>query len=105
IRAIAQTVLHISAGNLTPYSGDYDYYLDKSGAGSAKQGLVAGEKLSDDRPKENAPVPRVNATPSPVKSKEQKRREAEERQALSATRKKAQAELERIEREIVALEQ
>jgi ATP-binding cassette subfamily F protein 3 len=55
IRALAQTVLHISAGNLTPYSGDYDYYLEKSGAGSAKLGLVAGEQLSDSRPPEAAP--------------------------------------------------
>jgi ATP-binding cassette subfamily F protein 3 len=100
IRAIAQTVLHISAGRLTPYAGDYDYYLDKSGAGSARQGLVAGVKLSDDRPEEKAPAPRANGAPSPVKSKEQKRREAEERQALSGARRKAQSELERIEREI-----
>jgi len=102
IRALAQTVLHISAGNLTPYSGDYDYYLDKSGAGSAKLGLIAGEQLSDNRPQEAASAPR--STNSPVKSKEQKRREAEERQALSAARKQAQAHLEKIEREIAELE-
>jgi ATP-binding cassette subfamily F protein 3 len=29
IRAIATTVLHVSAGRLTPYAGDYDYYLEK----------------------------------------------------------------------------
>jgi len=102
IRALAQTVLHISAGQLTPYSGDYDYYLDKSGAGSAKLGLIAGEQLSDNRPKEEASVPRPGS--SPVKSKEQKRREAEERQALSAARKQAQTHLEKIEREIAELE-
>src|SRR5271155_907358 len=99
IRALAQTVLHISAGNLTPYSGDYDYYLDKSGAGSAKLGLVAGEQLSDARPAEPA-VAGPRASASPVKSKEQKRREAEERQAVSAARKKTQAHLEKIEKEI-----
>ncbi len=102
-RALAQTVLHISAGNLTPYSGDYDYYLDKSGAGSAKLGLVAGEQLSDSRPPEAAAAPRA-AGSSPVKSKEQKRKEAEERQAISAARKQAQAHLDKIEREIAALE-
>jgi ATP-binding cassette subfamily F protein 3 len=104
IRALAQTVLHISAGNLTPYSGDYDYYLEKSGAGSAKLGLVAGEQLSDSRPPEIAAVPRA-ASSSPGKSKEQKRKEAEERQAVSAARKQAQAHLDKIEREIAALEQ
>jgi ATP-binding cassette subfamily F protein 3 len=103
IRALAQTVLHISAGKLTPYAGDYDYYLEKSGAGSAKLGLVAGEQLSDSRPAEAAPAaPRAGS--SPVKSKEQKRREAEERQAVSAARRQAQAHLDKIEREIAALE-
>src|SRR6195256_2129394 len=43
IRAVAKTVLHISAGKLTPYAGDYDYYLDKSRATSARAALtVAG---------------------------------------------------------------
>ena len=104
IRALAQTVLHISAGNLTPYSGDYDYYLEKSGAGSEKLGLVAGEQLTDSRPAEAPSAPRA-ASSSPVKTKEQKRKEAEERQAVSAARKQAQAHLDKIEREIAALEQ
>jgi ATP-binding cassette subfamily F protein 3 len=104
IRALAQTVLHISAGNLTPYSGDYDYYLEKSGATSEKSGLVAGEQLSDSRPPEAASVAPRAAGSSPGKSKEQKRKEAEERQAVSAARKQAQARLDKIEREIAALE-
>ena len=105
IRAIAQNVLHISAGELTPYSGDYDYYLEKSGALSEKQGLVAGEQLSDSRPKE-APVEAASkAGGSVIKTKEQKRKEAEERQAVSAARKKAQSHLEQVEKDIAALEQ
>src|SRR5437867_5285685 len=36
IRAIATSVLHINSGQLTPYPGDYDYYLDKSKATSAR---------------------------------------------------------------------
>ena len=105
IRALAQTVLHISAGNLTSYAGDYDYYLDKSGAGSAKLGLIAGEQLSDERPQEATPAPgQARAASSPVKSKEQKRKEAEERQALSAARKQAQVHLDKIEHQIAELE-
>jgi len=102
IRALAQTVLHISAGQLTPYSGDYDYYLDKSGAGSARQGLVAGEQLTDSRPAET--VVKTKPASSQNKTKEQKRREAEERQAVSAARKTAQAHLVKIELEIAQLE-
>jgi ATP-binding cassette, subfamily F, member 3 len=105
IRKLAQTVLHISAGQLTPYSGDYDYYLEKSGAASAKQGLVAGEQLSDSRPAEAASTAAPRSSGAPVKTKEQKRHEAEERQAVSAARKTARAHLEKIEQEIAGLEQ
>src|ERR1700722_15584988 len=42
IRAIATSVLHINVGRLTFYPGDYDYYLDKSRAISAKLALTAG---------------------------------------------------------------
>jgi ATP-binding cassette subfamily F protein 3 len=101
IRALAQTVLRISAGVLTPYAGDYDYYLEKSGALSEKSGLIAGEKLTDSRPAEPSPTAAMKA-PSTVKTKEQKRREAEERQAVSAARKKAQARVTEIEQAIAA---
>jgi ATP-binding cassette, subfamily F, member 3 len=103
IRALAQTVLHISAGQLTAYSGDYDYYLEKSGASDARKGLVAGEQLTDSRPAE-APKAEAKVSSSQGKTKEQKRKEAEERQAVSAARKKAQAHLEQIEAQIAALE-
>ena len=38
IRALAKTVLHVHAGRLTPYAGDYDYYLEKSRATSERRG-------------------------------------------------------------------
>src|SRR5205085_1618982 len=41
IRAVAKTVLHINAGELTPYAGDYDYYLEKSKATSARAALTS----------------------------------------------------------------
>src|SRR5438067_4440077 len=42
IREIAKSVLHINAGTLTPYAGDYDYYLEKSKAISARAALTSG---------------------------------------------------------------
>ena len=50
IRAIAKTVLHINAGQLTPYAGDYDYYLEKSRATSARAALVSPEGGASARP-------------------------------------------------------
>jgi ATP-binding cassette subfamily F protein 3 len=105
IQALATSVLHISAGNLTPYSGDYNYYLEKSGALDARKALVAGEQLTDSRPQE-APkaAAKSNDSTSAPKTKEQKRKEAEERQAVSAARKKAQARVSEIEKQVAALE-
>ena len=52
IRALAETVLHVHSGRLTPYAGNYDYFLEKSHAGDARAALTAG--LSDARPKQAA---------------------------------------------------
>ena len=104
IRALATSVLHISAGNLTPYSGDYEYYLEKSGALDARQALVAGEQLTDSRPAEAPVKTEAKSSGSSGKTKEQKRKEAEERQAVSAARKKAQTRVADIEKQVAALE-
>ena len=42
IKALALNVLHVHSGRLTPYAGDYDYYLDKSKAIDARAALTAG---------------------------------------------------------------
>jgi ATP-binding cassette subfamily F protein 3 len=49
IRALAKTVLHVHSGRLTPYAGDYDYYLDKSRATNERAALTAG--FTDARPR------------------------------------------------------
>jgi ATP-binding cassette subfamily F protein 3 len=107
IRAMAKTVLHISAGKLTPYAGDYQYYLDKSRATSERAALTAGEKLSDGRagspPAKAAPEASENA-PTPRKSKEQKRAEAEERQARARVRKEHDTRVSSLEMQIATLE-
>ncbi len=106
IRAMARTVLHISAGKLTPYAGDYQYYLEKSKATSAREALTAGEKLSNAQPVA-APVaaPAVSGNaPTPRKSKEQKRLEAEQRQEQSRMRKEHEARVSSLEMQIATLE-
>ena len=48
IRSLAENVLHVHSGRLTPYAGNYDYYLEKSKATDARAALTAG--FTDARP-------------------------------------------------------
>jgi ATP-binding cassette subfamily F protein 3 len=42
IRALANKVVHVAGGALTPYLGDYDFYLHQTKAASARAALTAG---------------------------------------------------------------
>ncbi len=48
IKQIAKNVLHVHSGRLTPYAGNYDYYLEKSKATNERAALTAG--FTDGRP-------------------------------------------------------
>jgi ATP-binding cassette subfamily F protein 3 len=96
IRALATSVVHVNAGRLTHYSGDYQYYLDKTAATSERAALTAGAKVEAPRPN---PGQKIS-----VKSKEQKRLEAEQRQARSRVHKEQQQFVQRLEKEIGELE-
>jgi ATP-binding cassette subfamily F protein 3 len=54
IKALAETVLHVHSGRLTPYAGNYDYYLEKSKASDARAALTAG--FTDARPPQTKPA-------------------------------------------------
>ncbi|MEM9227516.1 MAG: ABC-F family ATP-binding cassette domain-containing protein [Verrucomicrobiota bacterium] len=101
IRKIARSVLRISAGELTPYAGDYDYYLRKSQSQDARAALTAGQRLSNARPTDQ-PTLHMASSPSgsSYKSKEQKRAEATERQAKA----KVRTEVDALEARILKLE-
>src|SRR5271170_1697027 len=91
IRALANHVAHVNAGQLTHYPGGYQYYLDKTKAVSERAALTSTGKS-------NAPkLSKLQSTAaqpavSGLSRKEQKRLEAEQRQARSSGRK-AQQEL------------
>lgn len=96
IRALATTVLHIDAGKLTPYAGDYQYYLEKSKAVSERSALTATtepvvqEPVASEKPKNT--------------SKEQRRAEAEERQARSRDKKEHSEKVTKLEADILRME-
>jgi len=104
IRAVAKQVLHISAGTLTPYAGDYDYYLDKSQAGSAREALVAGAAPSNFQPVQakasSDEAPRMGLK----EIKAMRRAEADKRKAEAKARRDAEAELADLEKTIITLE-
>ena len=63
IRALAKTVLHVHSGRLTPYAGNYDYYLEKSRAKNERAALTAG--FTEARPPQAGEAPRAASTLKP----------------------------------------
>ncbi len=103
IRAIATSVLHINAGRLTFYPGDYDYYLDKSKATSARTALTAGSAQSSNsnlRSSRAAAMPRAGLR----EQKGQRRAEAEARNAISKAKREKETRIHELETKIAALE-
>jgi len=105
IRALANHVVHVNAGQLTHYPGGYQYYLDKTKASSERAALTATGR--DAVPRAHGSAGREPAAPLPgptVSRKDQKRLEAEQRQARSRGRKAQQEIVTRLETEILQLE-
>ncbi|MGZ4982764.1 MAG: ABC-F family ATP-binding cassette domain-containing protein [Chthoniobacterales bacterium] len=95
IRAIATTVLHINAGQLTPYAGDYDYYLEKSRATSAREALTSNGQTRNIAP----PV-----AEGLRETRERRRAEAEQRKAEAKVKRDHEKRLREIEMHILSLE-
>jgi ATP-binding cassette, subfamily F, member 3 len=93
IRELANHVVHVRDGKLRHYPGGYAYYLDKSAAESATEAA-------------NRPAPALSPVdPNPAAQlRAQKRLEAEQRQALSRTRRQIKSEVDRLEQAIHELE-
>ena len=97
IRAMAKSVIHIDAGVLTPYAGDYQYYLDKTKSGSARVALTAS--LTNHQPDawKNNTGEKKNVV---SKTKEQKRLESEQRQERNKRRKDLETRIAQLEADI-----
>jgi ATP-binding cassette subfamily F protein 3 len=102
IRALSSSVLHISAGKLTSYAGDYQYYLDKSGSRSEREALIAPGDYQPEAASGAAEAPRIKMGLKEIK--EQRRAEAEARKAANKAARDAAAGLKSAEEEITTLE-
>ena len=105
IRAVAKTVLHINAGQLTPYAGDYDYYLDKSRATSARAALTSdGHKLHNLQPSTATTAPANATVPGLRESRQQRRADAEQRKAEAKVKREHEKRVRELEMHIMSLE-
>jgi ATP-binding cassette subfamily F protein 3 len=107
IRAIATSVLHISSGRLTPYAGDYGYYLEKSRATSERGALTAGDKLQNAQPVGAATPTGTAALAQPGgirEMRQQRRAEAEQRKAEAKVKREQQQRALALEMHILSLE-
>jgi ATP-binding cassette subfamily F protein 3 len=93
IRELANHVVHVQAGQLRHYPGGYQYYLDKTSAAAAAAAALAGGGI------EKAVPGTVTAT-----KKEQRRLDAEARNARSRDRRAQKEIVNRLEKEIHELE-
>jgi ATP-binding cassette subfamily F protein 3 len=103
IRAIATSVIHVQAGKLTPYAGDYDYFREKSRAGgSVRAGTVAS--LGNFQPEDTAAQSPAQPKMGLKEIKAQRRAEAEARKAAAAALRQSQSRHRELEQRIMALE-
>ncbi|HXG49479.1 MAG TPA: ABC-F family ATP-binding cassette domain-containing protein [Methylomirabilota bacterium] len=91
IRALANHVVHVQAGRLRHYPGGYQYYLDKTATEPRGTRFVEGGVT----PRPHGPA---------ADRREQKRREAEQRQVRSRARRSQQQLVSKLEAEIQELE-
>jgi ATP-binding cassette, subfamily F, member 3 len=100
IRVLANHVVRVENGRLRHFTGGYQYYLDKT-AQSARAALTSSNLDG------SGALPRAQADQqvSPTfDRKEQRRIEAEQRQARSRKRREIQSRLAALEKEITELE-
>src|SRR5260221_2607533 len=99
IRALANHVVHVNAGKLTHYPGGYQYYLDKTKALSERAGLTAGGRDAfNSVPDRRGNIRDAVGSVPAMSKKDQKRQEAEQRQARSRERKTQQQGVHQLEK-------
>jgi len=104
IRALSNHVVRVEAGQLRHFTGGYQYYLDKT-AQTARAALTSSGRNAFHRvPNQGKEYGDVVESVPIASRKDQKRFEAEQRQARSRKRQEIQKRIAALESEITALE-
>lgn len=99
---IVNRTIEIRSGSILEYDGNYSYYLQKRESVRIRQPISTPEAASASTAKQG-PL-QVSKAPGGKKTKEQKKLEAEARQAVSSERNRLQREVEKLEEQIDQLE-
>jgi len=91
---LVHRVIEIRDGGIQDYPGNYSYFIEK------RKQLMEEQSASEIRKPGDAP----GKGPSPVKTKEEKRREAEERNRMSRARRALEKDIQGVEADITARE-
>ena len=97
IKALANKVIHVAAGKLTHYQGDYEFYLHKTKSQSARAALTSHAPGSD--VKATKPEPQKQAKPAASQQASQGT-ERDRMRAIQAQHKKAQQSVQKLEQQI-----
>jgi ATP-binding cassette subfamily F protein 3 len=107
LRATTDQFIIVADGKLQPFDGDLDDYKDwlfKTKLGKGTDVLpAAGKENKTSFPVQSPVAPPKPAAPAPQLSKEQKRKEAEDRQRLSAERKPIEQKIKKLDEQIAKL--
>jgi ATP-binding cassette subfamily F protein 3 len=105
INRIANKVVEVKGGHLREFLGNYDYYLEKVEEEEGEQReILSTEAASRRAARKQGTLSEPIPTAGRRKSKEEKRREADERQRRSARLSPLKERLAEVEREIHSTE-
>ena len=99
IRAVANKVVEVDSGRITVYDGDYDYYLWKK-----EQAAKVDGTRGDDRAAAYAPTNGQRPSQAERKSKDERRLEAEARNARYRATRDARKRFDAVEGELAAVQ-
>jgi ATP-binding cassette subfamily F protein 3 len=97
IRALANHVVQVRGGQLAHFTGNYQYYLDKTSAVSAQAGLTAGDPDGPERP--------AGEASAGAKTRELRRERVAQQDARARVRRAQNQAVSRLETEITQLEE